>query len=140
MRKGQVLEIFGNKAIVQVFEGTSGIDNTRTHCEFTGDIMRMAMSLLSAGVTCSSEEMLGRTFNGSGVAIDNAPPVLAEEYLDTDGQPINPYARTYPKEMIQTGISAIDVMNSIARGQKIPLFSASGLPHNEVALDFLHDS
>ena len=76
--------------------------------------------------------MLGRTFNGSGVAIDNAPPVLAEEYLDTDGQPINPYARTYPKEMIQTGISAIDVMNSIARGQKIPLFSASGLPHNEV--------
>lgn len=80
----------------------------------------------------SSEEMLGRTFNGSGVAIDNAPPVLAEEYLDIDGQPINPYARTYPKEMIQTGISAIDVMNSIARGQKIPLFSASGLPHNEV--------
>ena len=82
----------------------------------------------------SSEEMLGRTFNGSGVAIDNAPPVLAEEYLDIDGQPINPYARTYPKEMIQTGISAIDVMNSIARGQKIPLFSASGLPHNEVFL------
>ena len=78
--------------------------------------------------------MLGRTFNGSGVAIDNAPPVLAEEYLDIDGQPINPYARTYPKEMIQTGISAIDVMNSIARGQKIPLFSASGLPHNEVFL------
>lgn len=123
MRKGKVLQIFGNKAIVQVFEGTTGIDNTRTHCEFTGDIMRMAIS----------EEMLGRTFNGSGVAIDNAPPVLAEEYLDIDGQPINPYARTYPKEMIQTGISAIDVMNSIARGQKIPLFSASGLPHNEVA-------
>ena len=123
MRKGKVLQIFGNKAIVQVFEGTTGIDNTRTHCEFTGDIMRMAIS----------EEMLGRTFNGSGVAIDNAPPVLAEEYLDIDGQPINPYARTYPKEMIQSGISAIDVMNSIARGQKIPLFSASGLPHNEVA-------
>ncbi|CBK24668.2 uncharacterized protein [Blastocystis hominis] len=122
MRKGKVLQIFGNKAIVQVFEGTTGIDNTRTHCEFTGDIMRMAIS----------EEMLGRTFNGSGVAIDNAPPVLAEEYLDIDGQPINPYARTYPKEMIQTGISAIDVMNSIARGQKIPLFSASGLPHNEL--------
>lgn len=90
MRKGKVLQIFGNKAIVQVFEGTTGIDNTRTHCEFTGDIMRMAIS----------EEMLGRTFNGSGVAIDNAPPVLAEEYLDIDGQPINPYARTYPKEMI----------------------------------------
>ena len=78
--------------------------------------------------------MLGRTFNGSGIAIDNAPPVLAEEYLDIDGQPINPYARTYPKEMIQTGISAIDVMNSIARGQKIPLFSSSGQPHNEVSM------
>lgn len=129
MRKGKVLQIFGNKAIVQVFEGTSGIDNTRTHCEFTGDIMRMAIS----------EEMLGRTFNGSGVAIDNAPPVLAEEYLDIDGQPINPYARTYPKEMIQTGISAIDVMNSIARGQKIPLFSASGLPHNEVCYVCVRD-
>ena len=88
----------------------------------------------------SSEEMLGRTFNGSGVAIDNAPPVLAEEYLDIDGQPINPYARTYPKEMIQTGISAIDVMNSIARGQKIPLFSASGLPHNEVFLSLFFSS
>lgn len=82
--------------------------------------------------------MLGRTFNGSGIAIDNAPPVLAEDYLDIDGQPINPYARTYPKEMIQTGISAIDAMNSIARGQKIPLFSASGLPHNEVSEAILY--
>jgi V-type H+-transporting ATPase subunit B len=79
-----------------------------------------------------SEEMLGRTFNGSGVPLDNGPPVLAEKYLDIDGQPINPYMRVYPKEMIQTGISAIDVMNSIARGQKIPLFSAAGLPHNEI--------
>eukprot|EP00826_Nyctotherus_ovalis_P063800 TRINITY_DN9357_c0_g2_i12.p1 TRINITY_DN9357_c0_g2~~TRINITY_DN9357_c0_g2_i12.p1 ORF type:complete len:399 (-),score=127.48 TRINITY_DN9357_c0_g2_i12:186-1382(-) len=79
-----------------------------------------------------SEEMLGRTFNGSGVPLDNGPPVLAEKYLDIAGQPINPYMRVYPKEMIQTGISAIDVMNSIARGQKIPLFSAAGLPHNEI--------
>src|ERR1700722_16994057 len=77
--------------------------------------------------------MLGRVFNGSGKPIDRGPPVLAEDYLDIQGMPINPYSRTYPKEMIQTGISAIDVMNSIVRGQKIPLFSAAGLPHNEIA-------
>jgi V-type H+-transporting ATPase subunit B len=77
--------------------------------------------------------MLGRIFNGSGKPIDKGPPVLAEDYLDIQGQPINPYTRIYPEEMIQTGISAIDVMNSIARGQKIPLFSAAGLPHNEIA-------
>jgi len=122
MRKGQVLEIAGKRAVVQIFEGTSGIDNLHTHVEFTGDVQRMPIS----------EEMLGRTFNGSGVPLDHGPPVLAEKYLNIQGQPINPYMRVYPKEMIQTGISAIDVMNSIARGQKIPLFSAAGLPHNEI--------
>merc|ERR1711965_488734 len=71
-------------------------------------------------------------FNGSGKPIDRGPPVLAEEYLDIMGMPINPFQRTCPKEMIQTGISAIDTMNSIARGQKIPLFSAAVLPHNEI--------
>ena len=71
-------------------------------------------------------------FNGSGKPIDGAPRVLPEDFLDIQGQPINPYSRDYPKEMIQTGISAIDTMNSIARGQKIPLFSAAGLPHNEI--------
>jgi len=79
-----------------------------------------------------STEMLGRQFNGSGIPIDHGPPVLAEDFLDIQGQPINPFQREYPKEMIETGISAIDVMNSIARGQKIPLFSAAGLPHNEI--------
>ncbi|KAG8537876.1 hypothetical protein GDO81_023654 [Engystomops pustulosus] len=74
----------------------------------------------------------GRVFNGSGKPIDNGPPVMAEDFLDINGQPINPFGRTYPEEMIQTGISPIDVMNSIARGQKIPIFSAAGLPHNEV--------
>ncbi|ETE60369.1 V-type proton ATPase subunit B, partial [Ophiophagus hannah] len=96
-RSGQVLEVSGSKAVVQVFEGTSGIDAKRTSCEFTGDILR----------TPVSEDMLG--------------------------QPINPQCRIYPEEMIQTGISAIDGMNSIARGQKIPIFSAAGLPHNEIA-------
>merc|ERR1719437_195072 len=122
-RSGQVLEVSGSCAVVQVFEGTSDIDNRKTRCEFTGDVLKMGVS----------EEMLGRSFNGSGKVIDNAPRVLAEAYLDINGQPINPSSRDYPKAMIQTGISAIDVMNSIARGQKIPIFSAAGLPHNEVA-------
>jgi len=77
--------------------------------------------------------MLGRIFNGSGKPIDKGPSVFAEEYLDIQGQPINPFSRVYPEEMIQTGISTIDTMNSIARGQKIPIFSAAGLPHNEIA-------
>jgi V-type H+-transporting ATPase subunit B len=80
-----------------------------------------------------SEDMLGRTFDGSGRAIDKGPKVLAEDYMDINGTPINPYNRVYPAEMISTGISTIDTMNSIARGQKIPIFSASGLPHNEIA-------
>ena len=122
VRKGQVLEIQGNRAIVQIFEGTQGIDNQSTRIEFTGEVMKMAVSI----------EMLGRTFNGSGVPIDGGPPVLAEKFVDIQGEQINPYNRVYPKEMIQTGISAIDVMNSIARGQKIPIFSAVGLPHNEI--------
>uniref|UniRef100_A0A6I8RGN6 Vacuolar proton pump subunit B n=1 Tax=Xenopus tropicalis TaxID=8364 RepID=A0A6I8RGN6_XENTR len=122
-RSGQILEVSGSKAIVQVFEGTSGIDAKKTTCEFTGDILR----------TPVSEDMLGRVFNGSGKPIDKGPTVMAEDYLDINGQPINPYVRTYPEEMIQTGISPIDVMNSIARGQKIPIFSAAGLPHNEIA-------
>uniref|UniRef100_A0A8C7N178 Vacuolar proton pump subunit B n=2 Tax=Oncorhynchus TaxID=8016 RepID=A0A8C7N178_ONCKI len=122
-RSGQVLEVTGSKAVVQVFEGTSGIDAKKTSCEFTGDILR----------TPVSEDMLGRVFNGSGKPIDKGPTVMAEDYLDIMGQPINPQCRIYPEEMIQTGISAIDGMNSIARGQKIPIFSAAGLPHNEIA-------
>ena len=122
-RSGQVLEVSGSKAVVQVFEGTSGVDAKSTRVEFTGDILRLAVS----------EDMLGRIFNGSGKPIDKGPPVMAEEYLDIMGMPINPYSRVYPEEMIQTGLSSIDTMNSIARGQKIPIFSAAGLPHNEIA-------
>ncbi|KOO21518.1 v-type proton ATPase subunit brain isoform [Chrysochromulina tobinii] len=112
-RTGQVLEVQGSKAVVQVFEGTSGIDNLSTAVEFSGDILR----------TPVSEDMLGRIFNGSGKPIDKGPAVLPECFLDINGQPINPQMRTYPEEMIQTGISTIDCMNSVARGQKIPLFS-----------------
>jgi len=122
-RQGQVLEIRGDKAVVQVFEGTSNIDNKRTTCEFTGDVMRMPVA----------RDMLGRIFNGSGKPQDGGPDVLPEDFLDIQGQPINPAQRDYPEEMIQTGISAIDTMMSVARGQKIPLFSGAGLPHNEIA-------
>ncbi|KAK9819490.1 hypothetical protein WJX81_001924 [Elliptochloris bilobata] len=122
-RRGQVLEIDGSKAVVQVFEGTSGIDNRGTTLEFSGEVLKMPVS----------RDMLGRVFNGSGKPIDGGPPVLAETFLDINGASINPAERTYPEEMIQTGISTIDTMNSIARGQKIPLFSAAGLPHNDIA-------
>merc|ERR1712048_102097 len=122
-RNGQVLEVQGHKAVVQVFEGTAAIDAKHTTCEFTGDILK----------TPVSEDMLGRIFNGSGKPIDKGPTILPEDYLDIQGQAINPDQRIYPEEMIQTGISTIDTMNSIARGQKIPIFSAAGLPHNEIA-------
>ncbi|KAK3056888.1 Vacuolar ATP synthase subunit B [Extremus antarcticus] len=122
-RSGQVLEARGNRAVVQVFEGTTGIDVKRTKVEFTGHNLKLGVS----------EDMLGRVFDGSGRAIDKGPKVLAEDYLDINGSPINPYNRVYPEEMISTGISAIDTMNSIARGQKIPIFSSAGLPHNEIA-------
>lgn len=123
VRKGQVLEIQGKRAVVQIFEETSGIDVRGTKVEFTGETFKMGVS----------EDMLGRVFNGSGKHIDGGPQILPEQFLDIQGQPINPCSRVYPEEMIQTGISSIDVMNSIARGQKIPIFSASGLPHNEIA-------
>ncbi|BEI92038.1 uncharacterized protein CcaverHIS019_0408580 [Cutaneotrichosporon cavernicola] len=123
VRGGQVLEVSGKKAIVQVFEGTSGVDTSATRVSFSGSSMKLGVS----------EDMLGRVFNGSGNPIDKGPRVWAEDYLDINGSPINPYSRIYPEEMIQTGISTIDTMNSIARGQKIPIFSAAGLPHNEIA-------
>ncbi|KAG5438819.1 hypothetical protein PCANB_002539 [Pneumocystis canis] len=123
VRMGQVLETSGTTAVVQVFEGTSSISVQSTRVEFSGKSLRIPVS----------EDMLGRIFNGSGKPIDNGPSVFAEDYLDINGSPINPYSRIYPQEMIQTGISAIDTMNSIARGQKLPIFSAAGLPHNEIA-------
>ncbi|VDO71482.1 unnamed protein product [Heligmosomoides polygyrus] len=122
-RMGQVLETLGEKAIVQVYEGTRGIDVKNTVCEFTGDVLRMPVS----------EDILGRTFNGTGKPIDKGPPICAEDFLDVNGMAMNPYMRVYPKRMIETGISTIDVMNTIARGQKIAIFSGSGLPHNEIA-------
>jgi V-type H+-transporting ATPase subunit B len=123
VRKGQILEVNKKKAVVQVFEGTSEVDTKNCHIEFTGETLKMPMS----------DDVMGRIFNGSGKPLDKGPGVLAEEFLDINGAPMNPKSRQYPKEMIQTGVSAIDTMNSVVRGQKLPLFSAAGLPHNEIA-------
>merc|ERR1712100_301859 len=123
VRQGQILEVNKKKAVVQVFEGTSSVDTKHCHIEFTGDTLKMPIS----------DDLMGRSFNGSGKPIDKGPTVLAEEFLDINGAPLSPKSRVYPKEMIQLGISAIDTMNSVVRGQKLPLFSAAGLPHNEIA-------
>jgi len=122
-RRGQVLEIGGGIAVVQVFEGTTGLDVGRTRIRFTGETVKLPVS----------NDMLGRIFDGSGRPIDGGPRIIPDDYLDVNGNPINPFAREYPREFIQTGISTIDGMNTLVRGQKLPLFSASGLPHNSIA-------
>lgn len=123
VRRAQVLEVDHGRAVAQVFAGTHGLDLEETRARFTGDVARVGVSL----------EMLGRTFNGSGEPIDGGPPVVAEMHLDINGQPINPWARDHPSEFIQTGISVIDGLNTLVRGQKLPIFSGFGLPGGELA-------
>jgi len=122
-RRGQVLEVSDKMAVVQVFEGTSGLDVKGTAVRFAGETIKLPVS----------SDMLGRVFDGSGTPIDKGPNIIPEDHLDVHGAPINPYARTYPREFIQTGVSAIDGMNTLVRGQKLPFFSGAGLPHNAVA-------
>ncbi len=122
-RRGQVLEAAEDKAVVQVFEGTRGIDTKSTKVRFTGETMKLGVS----------SEMLGRIFDGTGRPIDGGPKIIPEDEFDIHGYPINPTAREYPREFIQTGISTIDGMNTLVRGQKLPIFSGSGLPHNDIA-------
>jgi V/A-type H+-transporting ATPase subunit B len=122
-KRGQVLDTSKDIVIVQVFEGTRGID-TGSAVRFVGDIVRLNVSY----------DMLGRILSGSGDPIDGGPKIVPEERREIIGAAINPYAREYPREFIQTGISAIDGMNTLVRGQKLPIFSGSGLPHNDIAL------
>ncbi|KYK25993.1 ATP synthase subunit B [Thermoplasmatales archaeon SG8-52-1] len=122
-RTGQVLEAFMDKAIVQVFEGTKGLDTEKTSARFIGETMKLGVA----------KDMLGRVFDGTGNPIDDAPPIIPEDRRDINGNPINPYAREYPREFIQTGFSTIDGLNTLVRGQKLPIFSGAGLPHNEMA-------
>ncbi|ACZ19092.1 V-type ATP synthase subunit B [Thermanaerovibrio acidaminovorans] len=122
-RRGRVLEITTDKALVQVFEGTTGIDTESTKVRFLGKVLTLPVS----------KDMLGRIFNGRGEPIDGGAPIIPEASLDINGFPMNPYSRDYPSEFIQTGISTIDGMNPLVRGQKLPIFSGSGLPHNRMA-------
>ena len=123
IRHGQVLEVENDKAMVQIFEGPSGINLRDSKVRFRG-------RPLSVNV---SEDMVGRIFDGMGNAIDDGPDIIPEASLDVNGQAINPVSRDYPDEFIQTGISAIDHLNTLVRGQKLPVFSGSGLPHKEFA-------
>ncbi len=123
IRTGQVLEAFLDKAIIQVFEGTKGLDTDKTSARFIGETMKLGVS----------KDMLGRIFDGTGNPKDDAPPIIPEDSREINGNPINPYARQYPQEFIQTGISTIDGLNTLVRGQKLPIFSGAGLPHNEMA-------
>ncbi len=123
MRRGQVLEVKGDVAVVQVFEGTSDLNTATTKVRFTGETAKIGVSL----------DMLGRVFSGTGSPIDGGPEIIPEKELDINGSPMNPSAREFPAEFIQTGISTIDGMNTLVRGQKLPIFSGSGLPHNELA-------
>ncbi|MGX7350596.1 V-type ATP synthase subunit B [Enterococcus canis] len=123
IRRGQVLEAQEDKAMVQIFEGTAGINLRDSKVRFLGHPLQLGVS----------EDMVGRVFDGLGRPKDNGPEILPEKMLDINGEVINPVARDYPDEFIQTGISAIDHLNTLVRGQKLPVFSGSGLPHKELA-------
>jgi V/A-type H+-transporting ATPase subunit B len=122
-RSGQVLEVRDDIAVVQVFEGTSDLNTKTTKTRFTGSTAKIGVS----------REMMGRIFNGTGKPIDGGPEIIPEKELDINGSPMNPTSREYPADFIQTGISTIDGMNTLVRGQKLPIFSGSGLPHNDLA-------
>ena len=123
IKNGQVLDTSDDIVVVQVFEGTSGIDVNST-VKFLGDTLKLNVS----------KDMLGRVLNGRGQPIDGGPEVVPEKKLEIIGAAINPFSRASPHDFIQTGISTIDAMNTLVRGQKLPIFSGSGLPHNEIAL------
>ena len=122
-RRGRVLEIDQDRALVQVYEGSSGIDVNSTEIRFLGDVLKLPVS----------KDMLGRIFNGRGDPIDGGAAIIPEAYLDVNGNPMNPFSRDFPSEFIQTGVSTIDGMNPLVRGQKLPIFSGSGMPHNKMA-------
>src|SRR3989449_10419371 len=122
-KRGQVLDSSKDIVVGQVFEGTAGIDRQST-VKFLGETIKLNVS----------RDMLGRILSGAGEPIDGGPPILPEQRVEITGSAINPYSREHPAEFIQTGISTIDGLNTLVRGQKLPLFSGAGLPHNEGAL------
>ncbi len=126
-RSGRVVSISGDKAVIQVFQGTEGISLTNTKTKLLGHPMELGLS----------REILGRTFNGTGEPIDGLGEIYADKFEDVNGKPLNPYSRQYPRNYIQTGISAIDGLNTLIRGQKLPIFSGSGLPHDQLAIQIV---
>ena len=122
-KMGRIVEVYKDKAIIQVFEGTENMSLNNTHTRLTGHPMEIGLS----------EEMLGRTFNGIGQPIDDMGPITVEEVRDVNGLPLNPVRREYPRNYIRTGISAIDGLTTLIRGQKLPIFSGNGLPHDQLA-------
>ncbi len=120
---GRIIEVYEDKAVIQVFEGTEGMALRNTHTRLTGHPMELAVS----------EDMLGRTFNGIGQPIDDLGDIRSDVKLDVNGKPLNPVSREYPRNYIRTGISAIDCLTTLIRGQKLPIFSGNGLPHDQLA-------
>ncbi len=129
-RTGRIVQIEGNKAIIQVFEGTRGISLTNTHTRLQGRPMELPLS----------REVLGRIFDGAGRPIDGLGDIFPDERRDINGSPINPVSRVYPRNYIRTGISSIDALMTLIRGQKLPIFSGSGLPHNELAVQIVRQA
>ncbi len=123
LRLGQVLDVTTDSALVQIFGGTNALSKANTRSRFLGESLRIPVA----------KEMLGRVFDGLGRPKDGLPPPLTADYRDVNGSPVNPYSREYPRDFIQTGISSIDLMNTLVRGQKLPIFSGNGLPHNRIA-------
>lgn len=124
IRRGRVLEVNEDTALVQLFEGVRGVSSRGTKVRFLGKGVELPVS----------EDILGRVFDGQGRPIDDGPEILPEKRLDINGNPLNPYSREYPSEFIQTGISCIDGLNTLVRGQKLPIFSGAGLPHSKMAV------
>ena len=129
-RTGRVIDVSDEYAVVQIFGSTSGIDLENTTVEFLDTPMELRVS----------EGLLGRIFNGLGKPIDGYPEIISSKKINVNGYPINPYARVYPRDFIQTGISAIDGMNTLIRGQKLPIFSGNGLPHNKLAAQIIRQA
>lgn len=129
-RTGRVIDVSDEFAVVQIFGSTSGIDLENTTVEFLDSPMELRVS----------EGLLGRIFNGLGKPIDGYPEIISSRKINVNGYPINPYARVYPRDFIQTGISAIDGMNTLIRGQKLPIFSGNGLPHNKLAAQIIRQA
>ena len=128
--RGRIVEVYEDKAIIQVFEGTEGMALRNTHTRLTGHPMELAVS----------EDMLGRTFNGIGVPIDGLGDIRSDIKLDVNGKPLNPVSREYPRNYIRTGISAIDCLTTLIRGQKLPIFSGNGLPHDKLAAQIVQQA